>query len=97
MCLVRGIKVKYKFIKQLNDKVTAIKSNHIPNENINIESRVEQAVYDAKEQYVTITLMTSPTKKPTKSKCKYCGKQIFPLYTLRRTHTKLPHHNDKIP
>ena len=35
--LVKDIKVKDRVIEQLNDKVTAIKSNCIPNENYNIE------------------------------------------------------------
>ena len=62
--LVKDIKVKDKVIEQLIDKVTAIKSNCIANENINSESRVEQDVHDAKEQNLNITLMKSPTKKP---------------------------------
>ena len=53
--LVKDIKVKDRVIEQLNDKVTAIKSNCIPNENITIESRVQQAVHDEKEQNVNIT------------------------------------------
>ena len=94
--LVRGIKVKYRFIKQLNDKVTAIKSYRIPNANTNIESLVQHAVHDAKEQNVNITLMKSSTIKPPMFKCKYCGKKIFPIYSPRRTHQKLPHPNDYI-
>ena len=88
--LVKDIKRKDKIIEQLNDKVTAIKSDHIPSEKINIESRVEHEVYDAKEQNVSITLMTSPTKNPPKFKCKYCGKR-FSIYTVLEGHIKSYH------
>ena len=54
--------------------MTAIRSDCILSGNINIESKVEQEVYDAKEQNVNVPLMTSPTKKPSKGKCKYCAK-----------------------
>ena len=70
--------------------MTAIRSDCVPSEKINTESMVEQEVYDAKEQNVNITLMTSPTKKPPKGKCKYCGKR-FSLSTVLEEHIKNYH------
>ena len=70
--------------------MTSIRSDCIPREDINIESRVEQELYVANEQNVNIPIMTSPTMKPTKGKCKYCGKR-FSLSTVLEEHIQNYH------
>ena len=88
--LVNNIKEKDKIIEQLIEKVSAARNDRIPSEDINIESRVEQEVYLANEQNPIITLMTSPTKKPPKGKCKYFGKN-FSLSTVLEEHIQKYH------
>ena len=80
--LVNNIKEKDKIIEQLIEKVSAVRNDRIPSEDINIESRVEQEVYLANEQNLT--------KKPPKGKCKYFGKR-FSLSTVLEEHIQKYH------
>ena len=59
---IKRHKRKDKIIEHLIEKVTAIRSDRIPSENINMESRVEKEIYDSKEQNVNITQMISKIK-----------------------------------